>query len=155
MTLSKRGKGGDDMVRVMASGVFDIIHTGHISYLEQAKAMGDELVVVVACDNTVRKRKHDPVTPEKMRARIIASLKPVDMAVIGNDGDIFKTIEKIRPDIIVLGFDQTFDENELRKELSKRKVAAEIRRADECTNDLTGTRRIIERIVKNHEADKK
>jgi FAD synthetase len=150
MISSKRGKDGNDMVRVMASGVFDIIHTGHISYLEQAKAMGDELIVVVACDNTVRKRKHDPVTPEKMRARIIASLKPVDTAVIGNDGDMFRTIEKIRPDIIVLGFDQTFDENELKKELLKRGIGADVRRAGECTDDLTGTRRIIERIVKNY-----
>ena len=136
------------MVRVMASGVFDIIHTGHISYLEQAKAMGDELVVVVACDNTVRKRKHEPITPEAMRARIISSLKPVDMAVIGCDGDMFRTIEEIRPDIIVLGYDQAFDENELRKELKKRKIDAEVRRASECTDDLTGTRRIIDKIIK-------
>ncbi|MDR0777816.1 MAG: FAD synthase [Methanomassiliicoccaceae archaeon] len=138
------------MVRVMASGVFDILHTGHISYLEQARAMGDELVVVVACDSTVRKRKHDPVTPEKMRARIIGSLKPVDTVVIGNDGDMFRTIEKIRPDIIVLGFDQAFDEDELKQELSRRGISASIRRANECADDLTGTRKIIERIVKNY-----
>ena len=73
------------MVRVMASGVFDILHTGHISYLEQAKAAGDELVVVVACDSTVRKRKHEPVTPENMRLKIVQSLKPVDRAILGKD----------------------------------------------------------------------
>jgi len=134
----------------MASGVFDILHTGHISYLEQAKAMGDELVVVVACDATVRKRKHEPITPEAMRARIIDSLKPVDMTVIGSDGDMYRTIEKIRPDIIVLGYDQAFDENELKKELKKRNIDAEIRRAGECTDDLTGTRRIVDRIVKGY-----
>ena len=132
----------------MASGVFDILHTGHISYIEQAKAMGDELVVVVACDNTVRKRKHEPITPEAMRARIIGSLKAVDRAVIGCDGDMFRTIEEIRPDIIVLGYDQAFDENELRKELKKRNIKAEIRRAGECSDDLTGTRRIVEKIIK-------
>jgi len=136
------------MVRVMASGVFDILHTGHISYIEQAKAMGDELVVVVACDNTVRKRKHEPITPEAMRARIIGSLKAVDKAVIGCDGDMFRTIEEIRPDIIVLGYDQAFDENELKKELRKRNIKAEIRRAGECSDDLTGTRRIVEKIIK-------
>ena len=59
------------MVTVMASGVFDIIHTGHISYLEQAKSVGDRLIVVVACDDTVRKRKHEPITPENMRLRIL------------------------------------------------------------------------------------
>ena len=103
-----------DMVRVMASGVFDILHTGHISYLEQAKAAGDELVVVVACDNTVRRRKHEPVTPEAMRLRIVQSLKPVDRAVLGKDtGDFMETLREIDPDIIMLGFDQTFDEKEL------------------------------------------
>ncbi|MDR2866731.1 MAG: FAD synthase [Methanomassiliicoccaceae archaeon] len=136
------------MVRVMASGVFDIIHTGHISYLEQAKAMGDELVVVVACDRTVRKRKHEPITPEAMRLRIIGSLKPVDVAVLGNDGDMFAIIEKIRPDIIVLGFDQAFSEDELRTELRKRNIGAEVRRAAECADDLTGTRKIVEKIIR-------
>jgi len=134
----------------MASGVFDILHTGHISYLEQAKAMGDELVVVVACDNTVRKRKHEPITPEAMRARIIDSLKPVDLTVIGSDGDIFSTISDIRPDIIVLGFDQMFDETELSSELKKRGLDAEIRRADKCADDLTGTRQIVSKIVKRY-----
>ena len=136
------------MVRVMASGVFDILHTGHISYLEQARAMGDELVVVVACDDTVRKRKHEPVTPEAMRAQIINSLKPVDRTVIGNVGDMFRTIEEIRPDIIVLGFDQMFDVNELKAELEKRGMNVDVRRASECGADLTGTRRIIDRIIK-------
>jgi len=134
----------------MASGVFDILHTGHISYLEQAKSMGDELVVVVACDNTVRMKKHEPITPEAMRARIIDSLKPVDMTVIGSDGDIFSTIEKIKPDIIVLGFDQMFDETELSNELKKRGMTAEIRRADRCADDLTGTRQIVRKIVNKY-----
>jgi FAD synthetase len=138
----------------MASGVFDIIHAGHISYLEQAKAMGDELVVVIACDNTVRRRKHEPITPEKMRLRIISSLRCVDRAVIGSDGDMFGTIEKIRPDIIALGFDQTFDEKELKEELKRRGISADIRRAGECGDDLTGTRRIVDRIIKEFGAGK-
>jgi len=136
------------MVRVMASGVFDILHTGHISYLEQARAMGDELVVVVACDSTVRRRKHEPITPEAMRARIIASLRSVDEVVIGKDGDMFATIEEIRPDVIVLGFDQSFDETHLVNELKKRNLTTDVRRAAECGDDLTGTRRIVDKIVK-------
>ena len=64
------------MVRVMASGVFDIIHTGHLSYLEQAKAKGDELVVVVACDETVRKNKHEPVTPQESWAEAATTYTP-------------------------------------------------------------------------------
>ena len=135
------------MVRVMASGVFDLIHTGHISYLEQAKAMGDELVVVVACDSTVRARKHEPVTPEGMRARIVGALKPVDRAVIGGSGDMCETVRMVRPDIIVLGFDQTFDPADLQKRLEEHGLGGiKVVRAQECADDLNATRRIIQKI---------
>ena len=134
------------MVRVMASGVFDIIHTGHVSYLEQAKAMGDELVVVVACDETVRRTKHEPVTNEEMRLKIVSSLKPVDEAVIGTKWDIYTTIDRIRPDIIVLGYDQKFDEKELEAELSKRGHRIKVARATKSAEDLEATRAIIKKI---------
>ena len=135
------------MVRVMASGVFDILHTGHISYLEQAKALGDELYVVVASDNTVRKNKHEPITPERMRVRIVSALKPVDVAIIGNDsGDMFAILDEIRPDVIVLGFDQKFDENTLSEELKKRGFDIAVKRADQSGEDLEATRAIIKKI---------
>ncbi|MBR6204324.1 MAG: FAD synthase [Candidatus Methanomethylophilaceae archaeon] len=135
------------MVRVMASGVFDLIHTGHISYLEQAKAMGDELVVVVACDSTVRARKHEPVTPESMRVRIVGALKPVDEAVLGGSGDMYETVRRIRPDIIVLGFDQTFDPADLQRSLAEHGLdGIRVVRAQECADDLNATRRIIQKI---------
>src|SRR5512136_385911 len=109
------------MVRVMATGVFDIIHLGHLHYLEESKRLGDELVVVVATDNTVRKRKHEPVTPEKMRRELVASLKPVDRAVLGRDGgDIFEIVRELKPDIITIGYDQPFEERTLEKELAER-----------------------------------
>ena len=135
------------MVRVMASGVFDILHTGHISYLEQAKALGDELYVVVASDNTVRKNKHEPITPERMRVRIVSALKPVDVAMIGNDsGDMFAILDEIRPDVIVLGFDQKFDENTLSEELKKRGFDIAVKRADQSGEDLEATSAIIKKI---------
>jgi FAD synthetase len=135
------------MVRVMASGVFDIIHTGHIFYLQQAKALGDELIVVVACDDTVRKNKHEPITPESMRVKIIGCLKPVDRAIIGKGGDIFETVREVSPDIIVLGFDQAFDENDLRKRLEEKGLGhIRVERATQYAEDLTATRRIIEKI---------
>ena len=135
------------MVRVMASGVFDILHTGHISYLEQAKALGDELYVVVASDNTVRKNKHEPITPERMRVRIVSALKPVDVAMIGNDsGDMFAILDEVRPDVIVLGFDQKFDENTLSEELKKRGFDIAVKRADQSGEDLEAKRAIIKKI---------
>lgn len=133
----------------MASGVFDILHTGHISYLEQARSYGDRLVVVVACDNTVRRRKHEPITPDTMRARVVGALKVVDEAIIGKDGDMLDTVESVKPDIIVLGYDQSFDVAELSERLEGRGLGhIEVIRANECADDLNATRRIVERIRK-------
>ena len=64
------------MVRVMAVGVFDLLHAGHLHYLEQAKALGDHLTVIIAHDDTVRMRKHEPVTSQDLRSRMVAGLKP-------------------------------------------------------------------------------
>ena len=135
------------MVKVMASGVFDLIHPGHISYLNQAKSMGDHLTVVVASDATVRRNKHEPVTPEAMRAMIVGSLKPVDEAIVGGQGDMFETVSKVRPDIIVLGYDQTFDEKELTRQLEAKGLKGiKVVRANECADDLNATRRIVAKI---------
>ena len=136
------------MVRVMASGVFDLIHPGHISYLQQARAFGDELVVVVACDDTVRKNKHEPITPDYMRAKIVGSLKPVDAAIVGkNNGDMFDTVREVKPDVIVLGFDQHFDTEKLRESLEKEGLGhIRVERATETADDLNATRRIVKKI---------
>ena len=135
------------MTRAMASGVFDLIHPGHISYLEQARSYADELVVVVACDATVRKKKHDPITPEAMRARIVGALKPVDKVIIGGDGDFFDTVRFVKPDVIVLGYDQNYDVDALHHELESRGMGdIKVVRASECAEDLNATRRIVARI---------
>ena len=76
----------------MATGTFDLLHTGHIYFLKEAKKLGDELVVVVACDNTVRKLKHEPVTPENLRLDLIKELRIVDHAVIGKEDDMYKIV---------------------------------------------------------------
>ena len=139
----------------MATGVFDLIHTGHISYLQQARSMGDELVVVVACDDTVRRNKHEPITPDTMRVRIVESLKPVDIAVIGKHGDIFNTVRELDPDIIVLGFDQNFNENELSESLKKEGLDhIRVVRATEYSDDLTATRKIISKIRELERCDR-
>jgi FAD synthetase len=144
------------MVRVMATGVFDIIHLGHLHYLEESKKLGDELVVVVATDNTVRRRKHEPVTPAKMRLELVASLKPVDMAVLGKEGgDIFEIVRELKPDIITIGYDQPFEEQTLEKELEKRGLKVKVVRMPHLDHDLDGTRKIISRIIEFHSVDRK
>ena len=96
---------------VLAGGVFDIIHPGHIYTLNAAKALGDTLVVVVATDNTAEKmKKRTPLHDQTQRKNLVDSLSMVDLCIIGEEGDIFKTVEKVRPEIIALGYDQVHQE---------------------------------------------
>lgn len=135
------------MTRVMATGVFDILHSGHLRYLEEAKLLGDELIVVVATDATVRKQKHEPITPETMRLELVQALKPVDRALLGKEGDMFEIVKEVAPDIIVLGYDQAFDEKNLEAELAKRGLKARVVRLSKYGEDLNGTRKIIKKII--------
>lgn len=135
------------MVRVVATGVFDIIHLGHLHFLEKAKDLGDELIVVVARDSTARKMKHEPITSEGMRVELVQALKPVDRAVLGYEDDMFRIIQEVRPDIIALGYDQQFDENQLKEELARRGMDAKVVRLPHLDHDLDGTRKIIRRII--------
>ena len=137
------------MVTVMATGTFDILHMGHIYFLKEAKKLGDELVVVVACDETVRQLKHEPVTPEQMRLNLVKELQVVDKAVLGEEDNKFDVVEQIKPDIIALGYDQIHDEKSLQHQLDERNLKARIVRLPkyEETSDLDGTRRIIAKII--------
>ena len=128
----------------MASGVFDLIHIGHLYYLEEAKKYGEELIVVIACDETVRKKKHEPIMPAEERRKLVESLKPVDKAVIGYEHDFLRIVEEIKPDIIALGYDQHFEE--LEKKLKERGIKAKIVRCGKYDGDLSKTRKIIEKI---------
>ena len=96
---------------VLAGGVFDIIHPGHIHTLNSAKALGDVLIVVVATDKTAQKmKKRMPLHNQKLRRELVDSLLMVDLCVIGNEEDIFKTVDLVRPEIIALGYDQIHQE---------------------------------------------
>tara|TARA_X000001036_G_scaffold111530_1_gene104474 strand:- start:1678 stop:2121 length:444 start_codon:yes stop_codon:yes gene_type:complete len=134
----------------MAVGVFDLLHAGHLHYMEQAKSLGDYLVVVVAHDDTVRKRKHEPVTGQDLRRRMVEGLKPVNEAVIGNPPEvpIFDILPKVNPDIIALGYDQEHAEERIRMSLEERGLGhIKVVRVEGLTEDLDGTRKIIARIL--------
>jgi len=138
------------MVRVMAVGVFDLLHAGHLHYLEQAKALGNHLTVVVAHDDTVRKRKHEPVTGQDLRRRMVEGLKPVDEAIIGNSPDvpIFDILPTVNPDVIALGYDQEHAEERIRTSLEERGLGhIKVIRVEGLSDDLDGTRKIIARIL--------
>lgn len=138
------------MSRVMAVGVFDLLHAGHLHYLEQAKALGDHLTVVVAHDETVRKRKHEPVTGMDLRRRMVEGLKPVNVAITGlpPSESMFDILEDVKPDIIALGYDQDHAEEWVKGELLKRgKEHIKVCRVEGLLDDLDGTRKIISRIL--------
>ena len=96
---------------VLAGGVFDIIHPGHIHTLNAAKALGDVLVVAIATDKTAQKmKKRPPLHNQELRRELVSYLSMVDRAVIGHEDDIFETVKGIKPNIIVLGYDQVHQE---------------------------------------------
>ena len=96
---------------VLAGGVFDIIHPGHIHTLNAAKALGDVLVVAIATDKTAEKmKKRPPLHNQELRRELVSCLTMVDSAIVGHENDIFETVKEIKPDIIVLGYDQVHQE---------------------------------------------
>jgi FAD synthetase len=135
------------MVRVMASGVFDLLHPGHLYFLEKARELGDELVVVIAKDSTVRNQKHEPITPEEMRRTMVESLKPVDRAVLGTEGDMYDIVKEVKPDIIAIGYDQPFETEKIESELGKRGLNVTVKRLPYQDGDLDGTRKIVRKII--------
>jgi FAD synthetase len=141
------------MVKVIATGTFEIIHPGHLRFLKEAKALGDELIVIVARAKNV-KHKPKPVIPEEQRRKVVESIKYVDRAILGDESDIFKPIMDIKPDIIVLGYDQHFSEEWLEKELRKRNLNAKIVRIkarEEC--EFCSSARIIKALAKSKARD--
>ena len=127
ITLTEIGR--NSLCVVLAGGVFDIIHPGHISTLNAAKALGDVLVVVVATDNTaVKMKKRNPLHNQEQRQELVKSLKVVDLCLIGQENDIFKTVNLVKPQIIALGYDQIHQEKFITEGCKKIKLDARVAR---------------------------
>ena len=95
----------------MATGVFDLLHLGHLRFLEESKKKGgpgSRLVVVVARDKTVYRRKgKGPIIPEDQRRELVAALRVVDRAILGREEiDLLGILKEIKPDIVCVGYDQ-------------------------------------------------
>ncbi len=138
------------MRRIVATGTFDILHPGHLYYLEESRKLGDELYVIVARDQNVR-HKPRPVLPEEQRVRMVASLKPVDRAILGDLHDMFRPIEELRPSVITFGFNQHFDEEKIRIELEKRGFFAELVRIGCYEGErYCSSRGIVRQVLDRH-----
>ena len=117
--------------RVIASGVFDLLHLGHVKFLEDAKKAGgenSELIVIIAKDSTVEKMKgKKPIMSEDQRRRLVEALKSVDKAIVGFEGlDIGEVIAEIKPDIIALGYDQAKMYENVQEYVNKHKLNVKI-----------------------------
>jgi FAD synthetase len=119
------------MRSVMVFGAFDPLHEGHRSLFRQALRHGDELLVVVARDESIRTLKHhEPRNPEEERQAAVQAESLVDRALLGDTNDFLKAILDEKPDVLILGYDQqTYDDDVLRKELKKQGLTPEIKRA--------------------------
>jgi cytidyltransferase-like protein len=129
--ISLTPEGRRELKVVFIGGGFEVIHRGHLYTIEKAKSLGDVLVVSVARDSTISRRKHrEPLANEQERTRLLASLRQVDAAILGVEGNIYETLEKVKPDIVALGYDQHHSEDEIRQEGKKRGLKLKVVRLD-------------------------
>jgi FAD synthetase len=126
------------MTVVLANGVFDYLHPGHLHYLRKSAALGDELKVVITRDSwptakTIRMDEDD-------RQAVVQALEMVDNAFLGSEDSIYEAVEHADPDIITLGYDQKFDEDELGQGLADNGFDVEIvrigKKGDYSSSDL-------------------
>ncbi|MCW4045153.1 MAG: FAD synthase [Candidatus Bathyarchaeota archaeon] len=138
---------------VLASGVFDLLHLGHVRFLEEAKKAGGknaELIVIIARDSTVQEMKgRKPVMSESQRRTLVESLKVVDEAVLGfEDFDIADVIERIKPDVIALGYDQAAMERQVREYIGKKGLNIKVIQVGKFEEDeLDSSSKIRQKIV--------
>ncbi len=126
---------------VIALGLFDIIHPGHIHTLKAAKELGDVLVVVVATDKTAEKmKKRKPLHDMQLRCELVGALSIVDCSVIGQEGDIFKTVDAVKPQIIALGYDQVHQEKFITDGCKKLNLEVQIARLQSPIPDIKSSK---------------
>lgn len=92
----------------MVFGTFDILHLGHLNFFQQAKRLGEKLVVVVARDNTVKRIKGKrSFNGERERVGLLEHIDYIDGVRLGDEKDVYKVIARVKPDVIALGYDQS------------------------------------------------
>jgi cytidyltransferase-like protein len=124
-------KGRRKIKVVFIGGGFEVIHRGHLYTISKAKSLGDVLVVAVARDRTIRERKkREPISDENQRVVLLSSLRQVDAAILGVEGNIYDTLEKVKPDVVALGYDQHHMESEIEEEGKARGIKLKVVRLD-------------------------
>ncbi len=140
---------------VVASGTFDLLHLGHVRFLEEAKKAGGKdakLIVIVARDSTVKARKgKTTVMPEDQRRALVESLRVVDEAILGlEDFSIEEVIEKIKPDVVAVGYDQDGIEKEVLKAIEAKKNSIQVAKIGRFgKRELDSSSKIVRKIVEH------
>jgi len=141
------GKGRSEIRVVFMGGGFEIIHPGHLYTIEQAKSLGDVLVIVLARSSTIRKRKgREPVAKEPERLALMSSLRLVDAAILGAKGSIYQTMERVWPDVVALGYDQHHAERDILEEAAKRHMRLKVVRLKAMDPDVKTSKIVAEFI---------
>jgi len=154
MVSKKEGKKKENIV--LASGTFDLLHLGHVKYLEEAKRAGGrnaELIVIVARDSTVEKRRGTkPIVPENQRRALVGSLKVVDDAILGyEDFDIEKVIQKIKPDVIALGYDRSDIQQTVRDYVKEKRLVIKVVKIGKFEEEeLNSSSKIKQKIIRHY-----
>ncbi|MBS7654028.1 FAD synthase [Candidatus Bathyarchaeota archaeon] len=144
---------------VLAEGTFDLLHYGHVYYLTNAKKLGGEkskLIVIVARDKTVERLKgRKPIIPEDQRRAIVEALKVVDEAILGyEEMDIVKVIEKVKPDIIALGYDKEDMERNLKRYVGEKNLNVEVVRLNRFEGgDISSSSKIKRKIIEEYRSN--
>ncbi|MFW9939761.1 MAG: adenylyltransferase/cytidyltransferase family protein [Candidatus Thorarchaeota archaeon] len=137
--------------RVLVAGTFDLIHAGHIYLISEAAKLGDVYVVVATDRNRELFSGERPIVPQEQRLEVIKNIKNVKEARLGrNDNDTLKTVEEINPHIILLGPDQKYSINILKKGLKEKGLEhIEVRRLEKYYDkyDLHSSSLIKQKII--------
>jgi len=132
---------------VFTNGCFDILHAGHVDYLEKAKSFGDVLIVGLNSDSSIKKIKGDkrPINDENLRARVLVSLKAVDFVFIFEEETPLEVIKVVKPDVLVKGADWKLEE------IVGREFAKKVERIP-FSYDISTTK-IIEKVLRNYNSE--
>lgn len=121
--INKISKENNDSKIVFTNGCFDILHRGHVEYLQKAKELGDLLILGLNSDSSVKRLKGEnrPINNEEDRAIVLSALECVDFVIIFDEDTPFELIKKLKPDILVKGGDYKL-ENVIGREFAKETI---------------------------------
>lgn len=137
---SLSGLGRSKIRVVLAGGVYDVLHLGHLSGLTEARSLGDVLIAVVATDITVEMLKgRRPIFPQEDRRKLVEGLKPVDRAILGYEDvgmGYEEVLMEVMPDVVAFGYDQENLERSVREIIMRRKLRIKMIKLSKYENEM-------------------